>query len=148
VQHGTINMSNWERWIKRYVWDDERTPYLVPPERMIQRQANYEIFSYCVFLSCLFLVASLATASSPPAAFYALSILAAAIILGFTKHAYAATYCATVPIAVALHLVLGGISDNFAALDYVVLIFIIAFWAAYAFRITNIAKAYEHMPTT
>jgi hypothetical protein len=139
-------MTNWERWIKRYIWDDERTPYLVSPESMTQRQAGYEIFAYCVFLSCFSLIASLVVASSPPATFYTLSVLAAAVTLGFTKHASLAAYCATAPIAAAFHLALGGFPGALGTLDYVVIVVLIVLWAVYGFRIVSIAKAYEQMP--
>ena len=139
-------MSSWEQWIKRYVWDDERTPYLVSPERMTRRQADYEIFAYAVFLGCLFFIASLASASSSPATFYTLSVLAAAVILGFTKHATAAAYCATAPVAAALYLALGGFPGDLGTLDYVVIITLIILWAVYGFRVISIAKAYEQLP--
>ena len=140
-------MTNWERWIKRYVWDDERTPYLVSPERMTRRQADYEIFAYAVFLSFLFFILALASASSSPVTLYTLSVLAGAVILGFTKHASAAAYCATAPIAAALYLVLGGFPDRLGMLDYAVIITLIVLWAAYGFRVISIAKAYQQMPS-
>lgn len=138
-------MSSWERWIKRYVWDDERTPYLVAPERMTRRQANYEIFAYAVFLSCLFFIAALAMAASPPATFYALSVLGAAVIFGFTKHLAPALYCTTAPIAAALHLALGGFRGDRVTADTVLIIALIMLWAIYSFRIVSIAKAYDDM---
>ncbi|MGI9492834.1 MAG: hypothetical protein ACR2QF_10585 [Geminicoccaceae bacterium] len=141
-------MSSWEQWIKRYIWDDERTPYLVAPERMTQRQAGYEIFAYTVFLCCLFFIASLATASSAPATFYTLSVLVAAVVLGFTKHPAAATFCATAPVAGALHLGLGGFPGDLGTLDHVVIIAVILLWALYSFRIVSIAKAYDQMPNS
>ena len=136
-------MSSWESWIKRYVWDDERTPYLVAPERMTKRQADYEIFAYSVFLSCLFFIAALASASSTPVTLYTLSVLASAVILGFTKHASAAAYSATAPIAAALYLALGGFPGDLGMLDYIVITALIVLWAAYSFRVISIAKAYE-----
>jgi hypothetical protein len=139
-------MSSWERWIKRYVWDDERTPYLVSPERMTRRQADYEIFAYSVFLTCLFFIASLASASSMPVAFYTLSMVAAAVALGFTKYASAAAYCATAPIAAAIYLALGGFPDQLGMLDHLVIITLIALWAIYGFRIISIARSYHDMP--
>ena len=139
-------MTNWERWIKRYVWDDERTPYLVSPDRMTRRQAGYEIFAYAVFLTCLFFIASLAAASSAPVALYTISVVAAALVLGFTKNAAAAAFCATAPIAAALHLALGGFPGDLGALDHVVIITLIILWAIYSFRIISIAKAYDDMP--
>lgn len=138
-------MTNWERWIKRYVWDDERTPYLVAPERLTKRQAGYEVFAYAVFLCCLFTVVSLAVTSSPPMAMYSFSVVSAAIALGFTKHRAAATYAATTPIAAALYLALGGFPDQLGMIDHVVLIAIILLWAGYSFRIISIARAYDRM---
>ena len=46
---------NWENLVKRYVWDDDRTPYLVPASRITRRQADYEIYAYTVFLGDLVL---------------------------------------------------------------------------------------------
>ncbi len=138
-------MTSWERWIKRYVWDDERTPYLVAPERMTKRQADYEIFAYAVFLCCLFTIVSMAIASSPPMAVYCFSVVCAAIVLGFIKHVAAAAYAATTPIAAALYLALGGFPDQLSTLDHVVLIAVILLWACYGFRVINIARAYDRM---
>lgn len=138
-------MTNWERWIKRYVWDDERTPYLVAPERMTKRQADYEVFAYAVFICCLFTIVSMAVAPSPMMAMYSFSVVSAAIVLGFTKHIATATYTATTPIAAALYLALDGFPDQLGMLDHVVLITIILLWAGYSFRIISIARAYDRM---
>lgn len=138
-------MSSWERWIKRYVWDDQRTPYLISPQRMTRRQADYEIFAYSVFLSCLFFIAALASAASVPATFYTLSVLASAVILAFTKYAGAAAFCATAPVAAALYLALGGFPPELGKIDYVVIITAMMLWAAYAFRVISVAKAYQDM---
>lgn len=135
-------MSSWERWIKRYVWDDERTPYLVAPERLTRNQASYEIFAYAVFLGFLFFLASLASASSPLVMLYTLSMVVAGVALALTKHASAATYAATAPVAAALHLAYGGFSDNLGTPDYILLTGLIILWAFYSFRIISVAKAY------
>lgn len=135
--------SQWERWIKRYIWDDERTPYLVSPARMSESQARYEIFAYAVFLACLFFIAALASASSPPVAFYALSVVAAAVILGFTKHPSAAAYTATAPLAAALHLLFDGMKGDLGHLDLAVIAIMIVLWTIYSFRIINIARTFR-----
>ncbi len=138
-------MSSWERWIKRYVWDDKRTPYLTTPGRMTKRQADYEIFAYCVFLCCLFLIVALASAASPLIAIYAFSVVCIALVLGVTKHVAAAGYCATTPLAAAGYLAFGGFPGDLGVVDHGVLIAIILLWARYGFRVISIARVYEGM---
>jgi hypothetical protein len=45
-------MMNLEKYFKKYLWDDERTPYLVPVARMTRRQADYELHASCSSASC------------------------------------------------------------------------------------------------
>lgn len=135
-----------ERWIKRYVWDDERTPYLVPPAKLTRRQADHEIFACCVLLGFLFAVVALASAGRAAVALYAISMVVMAITLACTKHVYAAWYCATAPLAAALYLALGGLPDHLGTIDHVVIVALILLWARYALRVVAIAKLYERLP--
>ncbi len=36
---------SWDKFIKRYVWDDIKTPYFVSVAKMTKVQAGYELFS-------------------------------------------------------------------------------------------------------
>ena len=75
-------MMNWENFVKRYVWDDQRTPYLVRVSKITRRQADYEIYLYAVFLGLLFSVITMAGLSgalpegrSEPVALYGFSVV-------------------------------------------------------------------------
>lgn len=142
---GRPSMSSWERWIKRYVWDDKRTPYLTSPDRMTRHQADYEIFAYCVFLCCLFIIVAVASAGSPLIAVYAFSVVCIAMVLGVTKHVAAAGYCATTPFAAAAYLAFGGFPGDLGIVDHGVLIVVILLWARYGLRVISVARAYEGM---
>ena len=40
---------NLEKFLKRYVWDDEKTPYFTPSSKLNKRQAGYESLAYAIF---------------------------------------------------------------------------------------------------
>ena len=139
---------NWEKLFKRYIWDDDRTPYFVPASRMTRKQADHEIFACTVFLGILSAVVCLAALSSGAAdliVVYAFSVIVATVILGVTKHAYAAWYCGAVPLMFLLYLLLYGFPAGLAAIDHFVLIAFALLWLRYAWRIVGIAKAYPGM---
>ena len=54
---------SWDKFVKKYVWDDNKTPYFVRVAKMTKVQARYEIFSYSLFLAVLFAVISVASLS-------------------------------------------------------------------------------------
>jgi hypothetical protein len=92
---------DWENLVKRYVWDDTRTPYFTRVARLNRVQACYELHAYAIFVGALFGVATVASLSSKlphgTAAIvpiYAFTVLCAAIVLGLTRHCYAAVWCA------------------------------------------------------
>ena len=43
---------NWESFVKRYIWDDDRTPYLVRISRITRRQADHEVYLYTGSWAC------------------------------------------------------------------------------------------------
>jgi len=45
--------SDWEKLVKRYVWNDERTPYFTRVANLSRRQAHYELFGYALFAGIL-----------------------------------------------------------------------------------------------
>jgi hypothetical protein len=141
---------SWEKLIKRYIWDDERTPYLVPAARMTRKQADHEIFAYTIFLGVLLFVVCLAAlphrGTSELLAVYAFSAIVATVVLGVTKHVYAAWYCGTIPLALLGFLLLYGFPASLAAIDHFVLIVLALLWLRYAYRVVGIARAYPAMP--
>ncbi|MEM7025265.1 MAG: hypothetical protein AAF637_22155 [Pseudomonadota bacterium] len=141
---------NWEKLFKRYIWDDDRTPYFVPASKMTAKQADYEIFAYTVFLGSLFtilcLVALAAEPRSDAALLYLFTAIVAAVVLGITKNLFAAWYCGAAPAVVLLYLVLYGFPASLAAIDHFVLIIFAVVWLRYGYRVVDIAKAYPDMP--
>jgi hypothetical protein len=141
---------NWEKLFKRYIWDDDRTPYFVPAARMTRKQADHEIFAYTVFFGTLFTVVCVAALSNPGTSdlivLYAFSAIVSTVILDVTKHPYAAYYGGAVPVAFLLYLLLYGFPASLAPIDQLVLIAFALIWLRYSWRIIAIAKAYPHMP--
>jgi hypothetical protein len=143
-------MVSWEKLIKRYLWDDDRTPYLVPASRMTRKQADHEIFAYTVFLGILVSVVCLAalanTGTSELIVLYAFSAIVSTVVLGVTKHLYAAWYCGALPLAFLLYLLVYGFPAGLAPIDHFVLIAFALIWLRYGFRVIGIARAYPDMP--
>jgi hypothetical protein len=141
---------SWEKLIKRYIWDDDRTPYLVPASRMTRKQADHEIFAYTIFLGILLAIVCLAalphTGASELIVLYAFTAIVATVVLGVTKHLSAAWYCGTIPLALLAFLLLYGFPAELAAIDHFVLIVFGLVWTRYAWRVIGIARAYPDMP--
>jgi hypothetical protein len=146
-------MMSLEKYFKKYVWDDERTPYLVPVARMVRRQADYELHAYAVFVGVLFgMVTGGALLSQDPqiksdlVAVYGLSVVCGAIVFAFTKAVQAAWYCALAPLAALLYFFLHGFHPSLSAIDHAVSIGFALIWLRYSLRVVAIARAYPDMP--
>jgi hypothetical protein len=141
---------NWEKLFKRYIWDDDRTPYLVPASRMTRRQADHEIFAYALFLGTLLAIVCLAAlpyaGTSELIVIYAFSAIVGTVVLGVTKHLYAAWYCGAVPLVLLSYLLAYGFPASLAPIDHLVLIVFALVWLRYAYRVVGIARAYPDMP--
>ena len=150
-------MSNdnldWEKLFKRYVLDDVKTPYLVPVARMTQTQARYELFAYTLFMGVLFSAVGVAAVSTElphggalGVPVYALAVVAAALIFGATRHPWAASFCASAPVAALIYFVLYGFHPNLGTGDKVLLTVIVLLWLRYSWRVLAIVRAYPDMP--
>jgi hypothetical protein len=141
---------NWEKLFKRYIWDDDRTPYFVPPSKMTKKQADHEIFAYMIFFGILFTVVCLAALADPATSdlvvLYAFSAIVSTVILHMTKHLYAAYFCGAAPGVFLLYLLLYGFPAGLAPIDHFVLIAFALVWLRYSLRIVHIARAYPAMP--
>ncbi len=144
---------SWDKFVKRYIWDDEKTPYFVATATMNKVQAGYEIFAYSLFLVVLFLVISLASLSdkapqgrSDVVSFYAYSVVCGAIFLAMTKHPIAAYFCASAPLATLLYFFLEGFPPGLGGIDKLVLSVVALAIFRYSLRVITIAKTYERMP--
>jgi len=144
---------DWDKAFKKYVWDDQKTPYLTPTGKLTQTQAGYELYAYSLFLGILFTVVAIGalTGAAHPGkaygvALYAFTVICAAILLGATRHYYAAIYCASAPPCALLFFYLYGFHPNLGAIDHAVILVFVVLWLRYALRVVAIGKRYEDMP--
>ena len=131
---------DWEKLVKRYVWHDERTPYFTRVAHLTARQAHYELFAYALFMGVLFGVISIAAQSSW-VSLYAFSVCCAAILLGTTRHPWAALWCAAAPFAALAHFALNGFHPDLASAERVLLVAVTLAGLAYSWRVVAVARA-------
>ena len=144
---------SWDKYIKRYVWDDNKTPYFVAVPRLTRSQADHEVFAYTFFLAILFGLISFLSLTenaphgkSPGVALYAITVCCSAILFGATKHIYAAYYFAMAPVATLAYLVFVGFPPNLATIDKLVLVIVALVLLRYSLRVVAIARRYPNMP--
>jgi len=147
-------MSNWEKWTKKYVWDENKTPFFIPVDKLTKLQAVKELFLYVVFVGTPFgLIGFLSLAAISRAEsiaylllmIYSVSVLVALFYLQTTKNHYAAFYTATAPIILLLYLILNGFPPKLHEIEQGVLLVFLLLWLRYAMRIIRITKRYPDM---
>ena len=144
---------DWENLVKRYVFDDAKTPYFVAVGRLNRAQARSELFVYTLFLTVLLGVIGVAALSpalphgrTPGVSLYALAAAGTAVVFGFTKHLAAAAFCATAPVAALLYFAIYGFHAELETGDRIVMVAVVLLWLVYSWRVLRIAKAYPDMP--
>ena len=137
-----------DKFFRKYVWDDERTPYLVAVARLTRRQIEYELRFYAVFSGVLFTLVSVAALSSSlphgdarGVSLYAFTQVCAALLLGATHSAWAALYCASAPVAALIYFVLFGFHPSLGVADKALLLAAMVLWFAYCGRLLAVARA-------
>ena len=145
----------WEKFVKKYVWDDAKTPYFVRVAKLTKVQASYELFAYSLFLAVLFAVISVSSLSdqapqgrSDVVSIYAFCVVCGAIVLATTKSSIAALVCASAPLAALLYFFLEGFPPGLGTIDKWVLIAVALGLLGYSIRVVNMAKTYPNMPDT
>jgi hypothetical protein len=147
--------SSWEKFTRRYVWDEQKTPFFVAVRNLNQGQARSEIFLFALFLATPFAFFLLGAVSHVmrtgayaylPVAMYAASVLAATGALCAWRSLPAALYCATAPLAVMLYFIVTGHGATLATVNHVAVLIALAACAGYTVRIVAIARAYAGMP--
>jgi hypothetical protein len=73
---------------------------------------------------------------------YAFTQVCAALLLGMTRSAWAAMYCATAPVAALLYFVLYGFHATLGTADKSLLLAAMVLWAVYCGRLVAVARAY------
>lgn len=143
---------SWQDYVKKYVWDDQKTPYFTGVAKLSRTQADREIFSYAVLAAFLFLLLAVLTYPETPGDFvglassaYAFTAFGAIVALGMTKHLYAALFGVSVPIAAYLILTEVSPQGNMHAIDRLFLLVLALLWLRYSIRIVAISRAYPSM---
>ena len=143
---------DWDKFFKKYLWDEEKTPYLTAVERLTRRQADYEVHFYAILLGVLFAVVAVAASTSrlpqgpsPGVAWYAFSVVCAAVIFAFSKHYWAALYCAATPIAALAYVYLYGFHPKLGQFDHVVIVVVVLLWLRYSWRVVAIGRHYPDL---
>ena len=131
--------------LKRYVWDDDKTPYLVAPHRMTAEQAWSELFAYAVFLAAGATIVALGALAGGAlggvgAGVYAVTVGAAALVVGARGRDLAARYCATAPAVLALGILTDVVRPGMGFTERLVLLIGCALWLAYACRVVRVAR--------
>ena len=145
-------MLDWDKLFKRYVWDDEKTPYFTPVDDLTRSQADNELHVYSLFVGILFAVVAVVAAIGVSSygratglAFYGFSVVCAAVILAFAKHHIAALYCAATPMVAFAFLLLKGFSPTLVFIDHVVILIVLALLVRYSLRVVAIVRRYPDM---
>ena len=142
----------WEKLFKRYVWNDETTPYLTPAQKLTRVQADSEILIYTLFVGTFFLIATIAAIRGTPVdrqigiAVYSFTALCSSIIFYFLKSYFAALYLSATPITILAYIFFFGVIDNRPAGDTLIVTIILLFLLRYSFRIVSIAVYYPTYP--
>lgn len=131
---------DWEKLVRRYVWHDERTPYFTRVARLTRRQAHYELFAYALFMGVLSGVIAV-VAPSNGVSLYAFSVCCAALVLGITRHAAAALWCACAPLAALAYWAIVGFEPRIDTGDRVVLVVVTLAGLAYSPRLVALARS-------
>jgi pheromone shutdown protein TraB len=140
---------DWPGLVRKYVWDEEKTPYLVRSDRLSPRQARSELFVYAFLLAILAAVIAVVAAAggdrvglpaSPAIALYAGTLLVAAVVLAVSAHPTAAGYCATAPLAVGVAAVLGALRPGMDRGEIVFVAALSLLWLGYAARVVRVAR--------
>ena len=154
-RHKPVHLKDldWYQYVRRYFWDDETTPYLVPVTKLHRKQADNEIFIYCLFLILLFAAISLIsmTGKAPygrsfGASLFAFCVTSGALVLAMTKEFYAAVFCALAPASALAFALSFNLQPDMEVLDRVLLVAFSLLWLRYGLRVINVARAYPDLP--
>ncbi|MDH3702470.1 MAG: hypothetical protein OEU46_14265 [Alphaproteobacteria bacterium] len=144
---------NWYSYIRKYVWNDQKTPYLVAVDRLNRMQGRSELFTFSVLLAVFCMVIAVASllgqafqGQSVGVAVYTFTVFSAATVLGATQHSFAAIYCSTAAPVTLLYFFIYGFPPNLHLIDELVILALAVMLLRYSFRVIAIAKAFSFLP--
>ncbi len=142
----------WYAYIRKYVWDDQKTPYVIPVDRLNRAQGRNELFTFSVLLAVFCMVIGIASLlgkafqeQSAGVAVYTFTIYSAATILGATRHPFAAIYCSTMAPVTLFYFFLYGFPPNLHLVDELLILALAVMLLRYTFRVIAIARAYPFL---
>ena len=147
-------MSNWEKWTKKYVWDDEKTPFFISIEKLTKLQAKKELFLYLLFVGTPFgLIGFMSLAGITRGEhlgylfllIYSVTIMISLYFISATKSSYAAFYSATAPLVLFLFLLIDGFPPKLHEVGQSALLVFLLLWLRYAMRIIRICRRFPKM---
>ena len=143
---------DWEKLFLKYVWNHQTTPYLVPLEKLNQRQGNSEILAYSLFLGLFFAIAAIISLRGGPdgrslgVAYYGFSVVCAAVLFTIMKSYMAALYLSATPAVALAYLYFYGLGSERETADTLIVTVILLLLLRYSFRIVALARAYPDFP--
>jgi hypothetical protein len=136
---------DWEKLVRRYVWHDERTPYFTRVANLTRRQAHYELLAYAIFMGVAAGVIAVA-APSNWVSLYAFSVCCAALLLGMTRHPWAAIWCALAPLGALAGFAVEGFHPRLETAEKALLVAAALAGLAYSRRLVAVARAWPQLP--
>lgn len=153
-------MVEWHKYVKKYCWDADKTPYFIPVPKLMRDQADKELFLYSFILAApavLYLTSFMVNlfrngqVAGLAVAMYASSLVVCAIVVNVWKSPGAALYSLTAPIVLSLYFLIEGFPERQHEVDFAVMVAvavaIIGAWLFYSRRLLAIARAYPGMAT-
>ena len=146
-----MNMD-WEGLFKKYIWNEQTTPYFTKVSELNQRQGKSEIILYSLLLGVFFAIVSLFSIGSSTeqygsgAGLYGFSVVCAAVIFGIMKNYYAALFLSASPLASLAYLFFHGLSSDREKIDTLIVTILLLLLLRYSIRIVAIAKSYPSFP--
>ncbi len=141
----------WDKFLKRYVWNEHTTPYFTPVDKLNRGQANSEILFYCLLHGVLFCVITLAALRGGPdgrslgIAYYSFSVVIASVLFGMLKNYHAALYMSATPLAGLIYVVVYRLGAGLT-IDSLLVIGVLILMMRYSFRIVGVARGYPDYP--
>lgn len=143
---------DWDKLFLKYIWNDQTTPYLVPVEKLNQRQGNSEILIYSLFLGVFFGATALISLRGGPdgrsfgVSFYGFSVVCAAALFIIMKSYAAALYLSATPAVALVYLYLYGLGWEREFFDTLIVTVILILLLRYSLRIVALARIYPELP--
>jgi hypothetical protein len=143
---------DWEKLFLKYIWNDQTTPYLVPLDKLNQRQGNSEILIYSLFLGVFFGIVAIISLRGGPdgrslgAAYYGFSVVCAAVLFTIMKSYAAALYMSATPAVALVYIYFYGLGSQREVFDTLIVTVILLLLLRYSFRIVALARLYPDLP--